>query len=129
MGKGSACLLALACALGLGPAATASAENLDPSFETADLSDWTTSSSALDEELGSEYVSLAHSTIVIDTITAGVDSKDASRMIAVLIDDIDLVEGPEPNTFLLLGFGLAGLAWGSRSHPPLPLPLPRPPHS
>ena len=124
MGRGSARLLALACALGLGPAVMASAENLNPSFEIADLSDGTTSAAAQNGEPGSEYVSLALSTSVIDAITGVVDGTNADRKIAELIGEFDLVEGPEPNTFLLLGFGLAGLAWGSRSYPPPQ----RPPH-
>ena len=124
MGRGSARLLALACALGLGPAVTASAENLNPSFDTADLSDGTPSAAAQNGEPGFEYVSLALATSVIDAINGVVDGTNADRMIAERIGEFDLVEGPEPNTFLLLGFGLAGLAWSSRPYPPPQ----RPPH-
>ncbi len=55
------------------------------------------------------------------TLTIGIaDVNDSFGDTGTVIDGITLNKTPEPNSFLLLAFGLVGLAWASRRQQPAP---------
>ena len=55
------------------------------------------------------------------TLTIGIaDVNDSFGDTGTVIDGFQLSKTPEPDTFLLLAFGLVGLAWASRRQQPTP---------
>jgi len=67
------------------------------------------------DETGPQSISFNLSQTGTYTLTLGVaDVEDAAFNSGVIFDNFRLIEGPEPDTFLLVGGGLLGMAWRAR---------------
>ena len=76
---------------------------------------FTSSSSSFTSETGWSSFSVTAPFSGTYTFTFGVaDVEDAFTDSGAVFDNFVITKGPEPNTFLLLTFGLVGLAWASR---------------